>query len=166
MSRDRKDVPLRNLRTYGKARAVRLEGCNYSGDEVVHLTICAKMGNPFGDERAAEVVTRSVEFYADRFDYELYGYCLMPDHLHVLISPANTGVPIWKWLQAFKSYTAKEATRILGTRMGWQRSAYDHVCRKTETAESVLRYLANNPVRAGFVECWTDWRWTKVFIEI
>ena len=48
----------------------------------------------------------------------------------------------------------------------WQESGCDHVCRTEETAEKVLTYIVNNPVRAGLVERWEDWLWTRVFIKL
>jgi REP element-mobilizing transposase RayT len=93
--------------------------------------------------------------------YRLYGYCLMPDHLHVLLSPNNSGIPLARWLNTFKTFTSNEFTKRGNTPPLWQRSAHDHVCRTGETAESVLKYIADNPVRAGLVKNWRDWKWTK-----
>ena len=112
------------------------------------------------------MICENVDFYTRKMSYELYGYCLMPDHLHVLLSPRESGTPVSKWLNAFKSYTGHEYVKIGYSAPLWQRSAYDHVCRKAETAEAVLTYIVNNSVRAGLVERWMDWPWTKVLIDI
>ena len=162
----RKRIPLRDLRTYGASRAPRLEGCDYTGDEVIHLTICAAAGEPFGDPTIARMICENVEFYSQKLDFQLFGFCLMSDHLHVLISPADSGTSMSYWLQAFKSYTGHKYVKLGREPPLWQRSAYDHVCRKNETADRVLAYIAENPVRAGLVQRWADWPWTKVFIEI
>ena len=159
-------IPLRDLKTYRASRAPRLPDCGYDADEIVHLTICAAHGEPFADADLAQRVCDSVAFYCERFAYRLFGHCLMPDHLHVLLSPNESGVSISKWLQAFKSFTGHAYVRQGGSSSLWQRSAHDHVCRRAETAEQVLAYIANNPVRAGLVECWQDWPWTRVCIEI
>ena len=98
--------------------------------------------------------------------YRLYGYCLMPDHLHVLVSPAASGADVSSWLRRFKGYTSRLAGKLGVEPPLWQRSAYDHVCQADETAERVLAYVIENPVRAGLVERWEDWRWTKVFVEL
>lgn len=156
----------RDLRTYGRSRAPRLPDCDYAGEETVHLTICAAGGRAFGLPRVAAAVADSVEYYARRFGYRLYGYTLMPDHVHVLLSPDASGVPIPKWLQAFKSYGGHQYVRLGYPAPLWQRSARDRVCRRNETAQHVLVYIVNNPVRAGLVERWQDWPWTKVFIEL
>jgi len=90
----------------------------------------------------------------------------MPDHLHVLLSPARSALAVSQWLRRFKSYTTNEFVGAGGDAPLWQRLAHDHVCRDDETAEKVLTYIVNNPVRAELVRCWRDWPWTKVFIEI
>jgi REP element-mobilizing transposase RayT len=159
-------IPIRDLRTYGASRAVRHPDCDYAGDVGIHLTICAVAGEPFRTEAVAHLVADSVETCSRLLDYRLYGYCLMPDHLHVLLSPARSGVAMAEWLRRFKGFTSKEYGKLGGKPPLWQRSAYDHVCREGETAERVLAYIADNPVRAKLVENWRDWPWTRVFIEI
>ena len=166
MARARKTTPLRDLRTYGASRAPRLPECDYADNVDVHLTLCADRGEPFRDEAVARMICENIEFYSRKLGYRLYGYCLMPDHLHVLLSPADSGTVLSQWLDRFKSYTTHEFMKAGGRAPLWQRSAYDHVCRAGETAEVVLAYIAGNPVRAGFVERWGDWAWTKVFIDI
>ncbi len=90
----------------------------------------------------------------------------MPDHLHVLLSPTASDKPIQLWLREFKSFTTNRFQKLVGQRVLWQRSAYDHVCRDGETAENVLAYVVNNPIRNELTERWQDWPWTKVFIQI
>ena len=165
MPREHKTIPLRDLRTIGSSRAVRHADCDYAGDVDVHVTLCADCEAPFGGE-LAKIVCDNVEFYCAKLHYRLYGFCLMPDHLHVLFSPADSGIALDKWLDSFKSYTSHEFMKRGGTPPLWQRSAHDHICRTGETAEAVLTYIVNNPVRAELVEEWRDWPWTKVYIEL
>jgi hypothetical protein len=42
----------------------------------------------------------------------------------------------------------------------WQRSFYDRALRNEESLESVARYIFFNPVEAGLVEQWADYRWS------
>lgn len=157
---------LHHLTTYGRSRAVRLPECDYAGDEIIHVTVCARCGEPFRDHRLAQLVCESVEFYCRKLNYRLFGYCLMPDHLHVLLSPAGSGTPLGKWLMVLKNYTGRMLGDGGGTPPLWQRSAYDHVCREGETTEGVLAYIVNNAVRRGYVDRWQEWPWTRVFIEM
>lgn len=159
-------TPLRDLHTYGTRRAPRLADCDYAGDVIIHLTVCAADGKPFSDAPVAEMICENIEFYSNKLGFRLFGYCLMPDHLHLLVSPGKSGKSMSDWLQTFKSYTGHQFVKLGHRPPLWQRSPYDHVCRDGETAESVLVYIIDNPVRAELVKCWRDWSWTKVFTEI
>jgi REP element-mobilizing transposase RayT len=162
----RSKTPLRDLATYGHGRAVRHQNCDYAGDIDIHVTICADHGEPFGVGAVATMVCESVEVSCRMLGYRLYGYCLMPDHLHVLLSPGKSGHDLAKWLGLFKSYTTHRFMKMGQKPPLWKHSANDHVCREGETAETVLKYIAENPVRAQLADDWRNWRWTKVFIEI
>ena len=126
--------------------------------------ICARSGAPFNQPSLAEEVCRSVETACRKLGYRLHGYCLMPDHVHVLLSPDSSRRLLRDWLQAFKSYTTHWAKKNCGIANLWQRSCYDHICREGDTAERVLDYICNNPVRKGLVDFADDWPWAKSFI--
>ena len=166
MSHRRKNIPLRDLRTYGRGRAVRFPDFDYVGDADIHMTVGADSRHPFADAGLARLTCDSVEKSCELLGYRLYGFTLMPDHLHVLLSPVDSGRPISDWLQSFKGYTTSQYMRRSGLPRLWQPSGHDHVCRTEETAERVLIYIVNNPVRAGLVGRWQDWPWTRVFIEL
>jgi REP element-mobilizing transposase RayT len=155
-----------DLKTFGRSRAVRWDGYDYRSDAVIHVTICADRGAPFTDAGIAQMVSNSVVRSCELRSYRLFGSCLMPDHLHVLLSPDRSGIALARWLDSFKSFTGHEYVKQGGQPPLWQRSAYDHVCRDGETAETVMRYIADNPVRTGLVAEWHEWPWTRVFIEI
>ena len=159
-------TPERDRTTFGRSHAVRHPECDYAGEIDVHLTLCAAVGKPFANAPLAQFVCGSVETASKLLSFSLYGLCLMPDHLHVLISPAQSGKSVGDWLRQFKGYTSHEYRSFGGTPPLWQRSAYDHVCREGETAEKVLTYIVNNPVRAGLVKGWQDWPWTTVLIDL
>ena len=112
MRQTRNKTPLRDLTTLSASRAVRLPNGNYAGNIDIHTTICADRGTPFNDEAIARMVCDNVEIYCEKLRFLLYGYCLMPNHLHVLLSPAESDTPLSQWLNAFKSYTTHEFMRL------------------------------------------------------
>jgi len=159
-------TPLRDLATYGLSHAVRDPDYDYASEANIHVTICADGGSPFRSPALAAMIGPSVEKSCELRSFTLFGYTLMPDHLHVLLSPVDSGRSLPDWLQSFKGYITSQYTKRGGKPPLWQRSAHDHVCRIGETAEKVLAYTADNPVRAGLVEHWQDWPWTKLFVAI
>ena len=162
----RQKTPLRDLTTFGNTHAVRHPDCDYGGEIDIHVVICAWEGQPFRDRELAVAVCRSVEVSCRNMGFRLYGYCLMPDRLHVLLSPAESEQALAGWLRNFKSFTTNWYQKHGGKRRLWQESAFDHICRTGETAECVLAYIVENPLRGGLVKDWKDWAWTGVFIDI
>jgi REP element-mobilizing transposase RayT len=74
----------------------------------------------------------------------------MPDHLHVVCEAENDGCDFQEWVRLFKQRTAFEWKKRTGERL-WQSSYHDHVLREAESTRQVVRYLLENPVRAGLV---------------
>jgi REP element-mobilizing transposase RayT len=151
--------------TYGRGRAVRLDAELYATDTPIHLTVCAASGGPFGQRATAEMVCEALARTTDQLAYRLFAYCLMPDHLHVLPSPHDSETAVAVFLRRFKSFTTRRYQKATGQKRLWQYSARDRVLRKGEDLLGVATYIANNPVRRGLVEAWTDWPYTKVPVE-
>jgi REP element-mobilizing transposase RayT len=66
-------------------------------------------------------------------------------------------------LKLLKGRSARYCNQELG-RSGafWHHESYDHVVRNQEEYERIAWYIANNPVKAGLVENWEDWKFTFV----
>lgn len=91
----------------------------------------------------------------------LIAFTIMPNHLHVLF---ETGaVPMTKLMQSWKGSSARAANLLL-SRNGsfWQPDYWDTYMRDPDHKEKTLRYIKNNPVKAGLVSDWTQWPWTYV----
>ena len=83
----------------------------------------------------------------------LYAYCVMPDHVHLLMSISKGGDVI-EFVREIKSLSSKIARQCGYREVIWQRSFYDHFLRKDEDCKVVANYIIHNPVRAGIVEQW------------
>lgn len=112
-----------------------------------------------GQPAIASMVAQSLHYFDDK-NYELLCYCLMPNHVHLVVLLPDQAPPLMKTLQCLKSYTATQANKLLG-RSGafWQAESYDHVVRNGEL-ERILAYVIENPVKAGLVENWQQWPYT------
>ncbi len=82
----------------------------------------------------------------------VYAYCFMPDHVHLLLSPAENGRDPIAFVQGYKSRSTHIYWGEGGTGKLWQRSFYDHILRKHEDVKKIARYIFGNPVRKGLVE--------------
>ncbi|GHC59646.1 REP-associated tyrosine transposase [Roseibacillus persicicus] len=92
-----------------------------------------------------------LHFNEDRYD--LAAWCVMPNHVHLLLKPKE-GHELSKIVQSLKSFTAKEANKVL-QREGtfWLSEYYDHLIRDADDFFNHHRYILNNPTKAG-LEAW------------
>jgi REP element-mobilizing transposase RayT len=94
---------------------------------------------------------------------ELIAACLMPDHLHAVVSPREKN--IIKWVDGFKSFSTRVAQPTFGERILWQPGFYDRRLRDQAEFEAAVLYVVNNPVAAGLVEDISEWPWVGSWVE-
>ena len=114
---------------------------------------------------AMEEIASLVENALKHFDgsrYELIAWSVMPNHVHAIVRPLGDE-ELGKILYSWKSFTAKEANKIL-RRVGefWQPEYYDHIIRDGVDFRNQLRYVLNNPVLAHTSERWTGSKYGNV----
>lgn len=109
--------------------------------------------------------------------YRLMTYCIMPNHVHLLLeslimeTAAHHGMsknyPVTETLRLLKGRTARACNLVL-QRGGkfWQHESYDHYVRDEEEMGRVITYIINNPVKAGLVNEWADWKFTHISPEL
>jgi REP element-mobilizing transposase RayT/mono/diheme cytochrome c family protein len=121
-------------------------------DEIFFITICCmpRGKNALCHPDIARRIFNSVEFRNQNNNWYAHLVCLMPDHLHALISfpfepPMKQIIADWKRFLATKVKTE------------WQRDFFDHRLRKDESYREKADYIRANPVRAGFVRAPEDW---------
>ncbi len=109
----------------------------------------------------ADMVAEAIHYNANLLlHYALHGFAVMPNHVHLLLSPA---VELPRLTKSLKGITAKRANRILGLTGNsfWQEESYDHQVRDDREFEQIRRYIENNPVRAGLVRQACQYRWSS-----
>lgn len=100
------------------------------------------------DSRVADMMEQTLK-HDDGKKYDLISYCIMPNHVHVLIR-VSEGVSLSSILHTWRSYSAHEANKILG-RSGdfWMKDYYDRYIRDARHYTAVVQYIKDNPVKAG-----------------
>ena len=97
--------------------------------------------------------------HRDGEDYDLHAYCVMSNHVHLLVTIRHEHRPFHLTLKSLKGYSARKANELL-SRTGqpfWQPESYDHVVRDVKEFNRIVAYILNNPVKAGLVESWEEW---------
>jgi len=125
-----------------------------SSAEVFFITINS---HPRGTNQLANQVNGyKIKESAKHYHLHQKWYCrllvIMPDHLHVLASfPVD--VNLKTFVGSWKRYLAKN------NRIQWQRDFFDHRIRNDENLDEKSEYIRQNPIRAGLVTKYEDWRW-------
>jgi len=66
-------------------------------------------------------------------------------------------------MKSLKGYTARRANQLLNrTGQFWDTESYDHEIRDEGEFSRIVKYVRNNPVKAGIVKDWRDYPWTWV----
>jgi len=90
----------------------------------------------------------------------------MPNHVHALLELKGS-FELSSIMHSWKSYTAREANRILG-RSGefWQREYFDVLMTSSRQVDFCARYILNNPVKAGLCKEVSAWPWSGCSAEM
>ena len=66
-------------------------------------------------------------------------------------------------MHSLKRNTAKQANPILSrTGSFWAHESFDHYIREGAERKRIIKYVLQNPVKAGLAKRWQDWPWNYV----
>jgi len=109
-------------------------------------------------------IAKLVEDALRHFDgqrYRLLAWCVMPNHVHVLIGTLE-GFPLGDVVQSWKSFTAQAINRQLGREgVVWYPDYFDRFIRDDRHLRAVVDYIESNPVAAGLVERAESWSFSS-----
>ncbi|MCC6361631.1 MAG: bifunctional phosphoribosylaminoimidazolecarboxamide formyltransferase/IMP cyclohydrolase [Phycisphaerales bacterium] len=112
---------------------------------------------------------RSIVFNACRYWHgskmTLHSLCVMPDHVHLLLTPYEAAkdrwVPLGELLKSIKGYSAGQVNkRRNASGQLWQDENFDRIIRDERDFREKLDYMWNNPVTAGLVSDPQKYQWT------
>ncbi|MEZ5347429.1 MAG: transposase [Pyrinomonadaceae bacterium] len=152
-------MPHNNPEWKFRRNSLRLQRFDYSYG-CSFVTIVAKDRRRFfTDKRIAKSTIETLLDLRIERKFNLYTYCLMPDHLHALIGVGESGLTLGRICGEFKSLSTRKFWNFHDGKL-WQREFYDHVIRNEEDFVETVKYIRLNPVRAKLVESWKDWPYT------
>ena len=98
-----------------------------------------------------------------------YAICVMPNHVHwvfKLFEKDEKGTPVWleDILKSVKHYSATQIN-LEENKKGtlWHKESWDTTIRDERHLYEAIEYTRNNPVAAGLVKDWKDWKGTLIF---
>ena len=110
------------------------------------------------DDTSRTVFEETLETLRQRHQFYVFGYVLMPEHVHLLLSEPKLH-PLADTLRALKTQTSR---KLKGERMQfWQTRYFDRNIITQDEFSEKLQYMHRNPVKAGLVEKPEDWPWSS-----
>ena len=83
--------------------------------------------------------------------FALLAYCFMPDHLHLVVEGTEESSDLRRFVKVSKQRAAYVLRKERGITTTWQEGYYERVLRSDQATNVVVRYVLENPVRAGMV---------------
>jgi putative transposase len=100
----------------------------------------------------------SLERVRRNYGLRVYGYVVMPEHVHLLLSEPERDT----LADALKSLKQGVSRRLIGNAEHfWQKRYYDFNIRNYRQFIEKLLYIHRNPVTAGLCERLEDWEWNS-----
>ncbi len=125
-------------------------------------------------DKSCRLFESALERVRRRYRLCVYGYVVMPEHVHLLLSEPKTaplkpksglnGPPTRPdtLADALKSLKQGVSRRLIGdAEHFWQKRYYDFNIRNYAQFVEKLRYIHRNPVKAGLCERPEDWEWSS-----
>ncbi len=129
-----------------------------------------------GTPDARDIFANSLRAARGRFGVALFAWVFMPEHVHMLLSPAP-GSRLDRVLLSMKLSAAQRLLRSMriardpmlervarpdGAPRLWQKGGgFDRNVRSDSEFQREVRYIHRNPVTAKLVERATDWEWSS-----
>lgn len=120
--------------------------------------------NVFRKQSDFEAFLQALADLKARKPFELYGYCLMNNHFHLLLRP--TGATISRIVQSLLvSHTQRYHKHYRSGGHVWQGRFKSPVIQSDEHLLNVLRYIEANPLRAELITCCDDYHWSSYHVH-
>ena len=108
-------------------------------------------------DEASALAAQIAPVFGD-LDFEVIAYCIMPDHVHLLLAgltdDADLSEAVRRWkLRTGYAWRSRHHTPL------WQTSYQDRVLRDHDDTIAIVRYVLQNPVRAGLVQSPAEYPW-------
>jgi REP element-mobilizing transposase RayT len=124
----------------GFRKSPRMPGFDYRGSLVAHVTIVTRLRQHiFTDDNLAQKCLDALNESAQRFDATLHAYCLMPDHLHLLVY-VDAEATLKQFVHHFKTISSFRIKQETG-QSPWQTSYHEHPASRRQHQRSPGLYL-------------------------
>lgn len=133
------------------------------GDGHLHFITCSCDGRLplLGRAEARDRFVQILGEVRARYGFAIFGYVVMPEHVHMLISEPAGGTPstVMQVLKQRVSLQLRDEPARVGA--FWQRRFHDFNVFTEKKKNEKLEYMHMNPVKRNLVEWPEDWPWSS-----
>lgn len=120
----------------------------------------------FFDDQDRQTYLQLLQYYTRGYRIEVQAFCLMPNHVHLLVIPREQndfgrGIGLTN-----QCYTAYINRKYLRSGRVWQNRFYSCIVDTDEYLWGVARYIENNPLKAGLVASAEEYPWSSARYHI
>jgi len=141
-----------------------LKRLHHSGQPHFLTFSCYHRGPLLSHLQMEDTFLRALEQTRQRFEMYVFGYVVMPEHIHLLVSEPAAGV-LPSFMQILKRKVSVQARRQVTSKAEmphfWLERFFDHNVRNHEGFVTQLRYIHRNPVKRGLCATPQDWKWSS-----
>lgn len=120
----------------------------------------------FLEEDDFKTYLKKLKEYTKRFKAKLYSFCLMPNHVHLILEPQESK-KLAKLMQGLNlSYTLYFNRKYNKVGHLWQDRFISKVIYKDEYLLDCIQYIESNPIRAAIINNPQDYAWSSYRLRL
>ena len=121
----------------------------------------------FSRKEYRDILIQNLKYCQENKGLIIYSWCIMSNHVHVLMTLLGGAPALSVILQNIKKFTAVQSNKLLSrTGKFWAEESFDTIIRNEKHFYHTIHYIINNPVKAGLVNNWWEWKWTYLCEEL
>lgn len=121
-------------------------------------------GHIFADPTYADIMQSALRYF-DGDRYDLQAWCIMPNHVHVVLV-TDPDVLLGAIVKSWKHSVAWRINKLQGTQGPiFAKDYFDRFVRNSRQAEAAINYVEANPVKAKMVNQSCAWQWSSVYFR-
>lgn len=136
---------------------------NYvAGGTYFFTLVTSKRTHFFDDKRCVEAFLSAFAAVQRYHNFDLIAYCILPDHIHLLITLDLADHDFSSRIKEIKKKTTAAIREILGNPVAdvWQGRFWEHTVRDQDDFQHCFNYIHYNPVKHGLSDTF-DWQWSS-----
>lgn len=134
---------------------------NYvAGGTYFFTLVTSKRIGYFENKKCVEAFFSSVSTIQSYHHFEIIAYCILPDHIHLLITLAETDYDFSSRIKEIKRKTTTLIRKVMEKPHleVWQGRFWEHTIKDQDDFQHCLDYIHYNPIKHGYSDNF-NWEW-------